>query len=74
MRLIFKGFIIYLVILKQGCTNAKYMVARATEYFGGDKYLRVLSMKLDSCQSSGAYNFDVTLRMLTNLCNPVSKG
>ena len=30
-------------------------------------------MKIDSCQPSDAYNFDVALRILTNLCKSVSK-
>jgi hypothetical protein len=40
---------------------------------GGDKYLRVHNMKLELCQPFGAYNFDVALRILTNLHNPASK-
>jgi len=30
-------------------------------------------MKLDLYQPSGACNFDVALRILTNLCNPVRR-
>jgi hypothetical protein len=31
----------------------------------------ILSMKLDLCQPSATCNFDVALRILANLCNPV---
>lgn len=42
-------------------------------FCGGDNYWKVLSKKRDLYRPSGAYNFDVAFRILTNLCNPVSK-
>lgn len=61
-------------ILELECASPGRQVAQATNFFyGGARYLRVLSMELASGHSSGAWDFEVSAICVENFCIPVTR-